>query len=48
MYYRILYIIALKITCDIEVHCTNEEVSRSNADTKVVQKKTLRNQKECG
>ena len=39
MYYRTLYIIAFKITCDIEVHCTNEEVGQSKADTKAVQKK---------
>ena len=38
IYYRTLYTIAFKITCDIEVHCTNEEVGRSKADTKVIQK----------
>ena len=29
-----------KITCDIEVHCTNKEVGQSKANAKVVQKST--------
>ena len=31
-------IISFKIMCDIEAHCSNEEIGRSKADAKVVQK----------
>ena len=40
IYYRTLYIITFKITCDIEAHCKHEEVGQSKADAKVIQKST--------
>ena len=47
MYYRILYIIAFKSTCDIKVHCMDGEVGQSEGQLKSCTKKHLEFEKNA-